>query len=219
MAYPVYYDGEIRVTPSLTESDAELFAAVVNLQRNSMTQPVFASIEGSPEPDLPYHGGLLEVTDDRSVITPEQDESRPGVGMWLTLLIKHFFQPRGYSLTGQITWDGSDAEDQGCIHIEDNQIDVVDDLILNPGPSWSPKAYASEKLKEAIRQLVDSADNTGCSPDLTVVSAEHIEALKALHQKLNGESKEPHPYNDQAGNGFCFDCGLPESHPESNHTS
>jgi hypothetical protein len=53
MAYPVYYDGEIRVTPSLTESDAELFAAVVNLQRNSMTQPVFASIEGSPEPDLP----------------------------------------------------------------------------------------------------------------------------------------------------------------------
>ena len=190
MGYPVYYNGEIRITPPLTESDAELFAAVVSLERNSLTQPVFASIESSPKPDLPYCGGLLEVTDDGSLITPEQDESRQGVGVWLRLLIEHLFRPRGYSLTGQITWEGSDVEDRGCFYIDDNQFDGVFDLILNPGPSWSPEAYASEKLKESIEKLVDSADNTGCSPDLTVVSAEHLEALKVFHQKLNGESKK-----------------------------
>jgi hypothetical protein len=168
----------------------ELFAAVVNLERNSMTQPVFASIESSAKPDLPYGAGLLEVSEDGSLITAEEDESRHGVGLWLSLLIEHLFKPRGYSLTGQITWEGSDFDDRGCYYIHDNQFDDVFDLILNPGPSWSPEAYASQTLKEAIKQLVDSADNTGCSPDLTVVSAEHLEALKAFHQKLNGESKQ-----------------------------
>jgi hypothetical protein len=191
MGYPVYYDGEIRVTPSLTESDAELFAAVVNLQRNSMTQPVFASIEGSPEPDLPYNGGLLEVSEDGSLITADVDESRHGVGLWLRLLIGHLFKPRGYSLTGQITWEGSEVDDRGGFYIQDNQFEDVYDLILSPGPTWSPNAYASEKLKEVIKLLVDSADNTGCSPDLTVVSAEHLEALKAFLQQLNEESKAP----------------------------
>ena len=27
-----------------------------------------------------------------------------------------------------------------------------------------------------------------------------------------------HAYNDLAGNGYCFDCGLEETHPESKHS-
>lgn len=26
-----------------------------------------------------------------------------------------------------------------------------------------------------------------------------------------------HPYSDQGGNGYCFECGLSENHPESHH--
>jgi hypothetical protein len=61
---------------------------------------------------------------------------------------------------------------------------VVDDRIENPGPSWSPAAYASPGLKEIIEKLIASADNTGCSPDLIVVAAADIEALKTMSQGL-----------------------------------
>jgi len=27
----------------------------------------------------------------------------------------------------------------------------------------------------------------------------------------------PHPYNDLAGNGYCFVCGLEKAHPEAKH--
>lgn len=39
----------------------------------------------------------------------------------------------------------------------------------------------------------------------------HSEALE-MWRKL-------HPYNDPAGNGYCFDCGLAHDHPEAQHSS
>lgn len=39
---------------------------------------------------------------------------------WLKYLIKHFFEPLGYILNGDIAWQGEDEEDFGIIHVEDN---------------------------------------------------------------------------------------------------
>lgn len=136
MGYSVYYHGEITVSPILTETDATIIRAVLEKERSEQTGPVFAAIAASPEPDLPWHTGLLQVSDDRSLILPEEDESRPGFGMWLGLLLDHFLSGRGYVLDGQVFWEGVDPEDRGTIFVKDNQVEVVEDLIFNAGPSW-----------------------------------------------------------------------------------
>ncbi len=159
--------------------------AVANLEQTEGSRVVFAAIEASPEPDLPYHSGVLEVSEDRTCILPESEESRHGLRMWLRLLIEHFLAPRGYVLNGEIQWTAADdSEDRGWIYVKENQLEVVDDLILNPGPSWAPSPFADENLKEVIERVLESSDSTGCSPDPTVVAANHLDDLRVLFQKL-----------------------------------
>jgi hypothetical protein len=179
MGYDVYYNGEVAVTPALTEGDAAVVRAATNLEDTEETRALFAAIAASPEPDLPHHGGLLEISEDRECILPEQDESRHGFRMWLTLLIEHYLAPRGYVLEGEVTWEGEDRDDSGTIFVKGNQVEGVDDLIFNAGPSWAPNHFADDHLKQAIRDLLASADNTGCSPELTVVAATGLEAVRS----------------------------------------
>ena len=179
MGYSIYYDGEFSVSPPLTEADADIVRAVVNGEHTSETLAIFAAIAASSEPDLPWHVGLLKVSEEKNLILPEEDESRPGLGTWLRLLLQHFLSERGYVLDGEISWVGEDSDDRGMIFVRDSQIEVVDDLIFNAGPSWKPNHYASDELKRRLRELLDSADNTGCSPDLTVVMTERLEAVRS----------------------------------------
>jgi hypothetical protein len=176
----VYYNGEIAVTPALTESDAAVLRAVTNLERTDETKAFFAAVAASPEPDLPYHAGLLEISEDREFIVPEEDESRHGFRLWLKLVIEHYLAPRGYVLNGEVTWEGEDRDDSGTIFVKDNQVEAVDDLIFNAGPSWAPNHFADDQLKQAIRDLLESEDNTGCTDDLTVVEARHVETVRSL---------------------------------------
>jgi hypothetical protein len=185
MSYDVFYNGKISIAPPLAEADAAIFAAIVMLERTEPTDFFFDAIAASPEPDLPYYGGLLELTDDNSMVLPEEGESNPGAGMWLRLLAKYFFGSRGYSLDGSITWTSDDdADDRGCIYAKDQQVEVVDDHIVNSGPNWSPTPYASDGVKRAILTLVESADSAGCSPGLTVVGTPDVESLRLISQGL-----------------------------------
>jgi hypothetical protein len=105
--------------------------------------------------------------------------------MWLGLLIKYFFTPKGYVLNGDATWTANDDDyDRGSIFIKDNRIEIVDDLIHNAGPSWNPSVYADASVKAAIQDIVDSADGTGCTADLAVVSSGSLAALRAVLAKL-----------------------------------
>src|ERR1700678_945306 len=179
MSQDVYYKGEISVTPALTESDAAVLLAATNLEQTEETREFFAAVAASPEPDLPYHAGLLEISEDREFIVPEEDESRHGFRLWLKLVIEHYLAPRGYVLNGEVTWEGEDRDDSGTIFVKDNQVEAVEDLIFNAGPSWAQNHFADGHLKRAIRDLLDSADNTGCSPALTVVAAAGLEAVRS----------------------------------------
>src|SRR5579859_5942184 len=96
MGYDVYYNGEVTVTPALTEGDAAVVRAATKHEDTEETRALFAAIAASPEPDLPHHGGLLEISEDRELILPEQDESRHGFRMWLRLLIAHYLALREY---------------------------------------------------------------------------------------------------------------------------
>ncbi len=179
MGYDVYYNGEISVTPTLTESDAGVLRAAINREDTEETRVLFAAIAASLEPDLPHYAGLLVISEDREYILPEQDESRHGFRLWLRLLIEHYLAPRGYVLHGEVTWEGEERDDCGTVFVKDNQVEAVDDLIFNAGPSWAPNHFADVHLNQAIRELLDSADNTGCSLDLTVVAAPCLEAVRS----------------------------------------
>ncbi len=45
---------------------------------------------------------------------------------WLDYLIEHFFHFWGYSLTGEIKWQGEDMNDRGLISVEDNNISITE---------------------------------------------------------------------------------------------
>jgi hypothetical protein len=178
MGYPVYYNGEIEITPPLTEEDAAVVREFARGDRTDLTAPIFAAIAASDEPDLPYSCALYEVSEDRSALVPEEGESRHGLATWLTLLAKHFLKPSGYLLNGEVTWSAEQSDDRGSVFIKDNLVEIVEDIIVNPGPSWAPERFIDRTSFAAIQFLVQSADNEGCSPDLTVVFAEPVTLLR-----------------------------------------
>jgi hypothetical protein len=67
--------------------------------------------------------------------------------------------------------------------VKDNQIEDVYTMLFDPGPSWRPNHFADEGLKKAVTDLLSSADETGCSTDLTVVSSEALGRLRELLAK------------------------------------
>ncbi len=185
MGYPVYFEGTIEVSPPLTEEHARFVEAVVNFEKTELTKPIFDAIHASPTPDLPYHGGQLYVSEDKTKLCPEEGESRHGLRLWLDQLLTHVFVPNGYVLNGEISWTASDdAYDRGSIYVRDNQHEDVDDLIIQPGPSWAPHHFADEGLQHALRDLLDSVDDTGCSDDLIVVASAPLSKVRAIVQKL-----------------------------------
>src|ERR1035438_1132857 len=94
MGYSVSYCGDINVEPSLTEEDAATFLEIVNDKRTDRTKDFFDRVTASPEAQIPYSVGLLELSEDRSQILPETDESRAGAGTWLQLVVEHFLVPK-----------------------------------------------------------------------------------------------------------------------------
>jgi hypothetical protein len=184
MPYSVYYRGEITMSPPLTEDHAAVVLAFARKECNQLTKPIFARIAASPEPDLPAHWDLFDISEDRTTILPDEEESRHGLRLCLMLLVEHYLAPLGYLLNGEVSWDADDVNDRGCIFVKDNLIEHVDDEIVNAGPSWSTDHYTDPRLKQVIQDLVDSADDAGCTEDLTVVSAKYVEYLRKTLPKL-----------------------------------
>jgi hypothetical protein len=184
VGYPVYYRGEIEIVPPLTEGHRAVALALSKRELNDQTQPIFDAIAASPEPDLPWHTDLFTIAEDGTSILPDEDESRYGLRLWLELLVEHFFQPAGYLLNGEVHWTADELDDRGSIFVKDNLIEAVVDVVINPVPSWSPERFADKQLTDLVRELVASSDATGCSPDLTVVSAQSVEALRTALPRM-----------------------------------
>ena len=79
-----------------------------------------------------------------------EGESRGEQDEWLRLLIVRFFQPNGYTLSGEVSWEGDQSGDTGVIHLDDNRVESVTDSITNPGPSWRPQ-LPEPKVVELVR--------------------------------------------------------------------
>jgi hypothetical protein len=45
---------------------------------------------------------------------------------WLKYLIKNFFQPENYTLTGEVEWWGEEIGDSGTIILQDNEMNIIE---------------------------------------------------------------------------------------------
>ncbi len=177
MSYHVYYRGELSITPAMTEADAATAGAFLLGQKNEIFE---RAVRAKEDTDALWRTEMLTVSEERDLLLPVEDESGPGLNVWLRILQAHFMAPKGYVLNGQIVWDAEEPSDRGVIFVKDGVIEMVDDAIVNPGPTWEPNHYASPGVRTAVRVLLDSADNTGCTADLTVVSSKPLDALRVL---------------------------------------
>src|SRR5580704_16765189 len=131
MGYSVYYNGEIDISPELSDEHATLLDEAL-----TKGNPALLGITAEEGQGL-YHGC------DWQLPRGEQDE-------WLRLLIVRFFQPNGYTLSGEVSWEGDQSGDTGVIHVNDNRVESVNDSITNVGPSWRPQ-LPEPKVVELVR--------------------------------------------------------------------
>jgi len=184
MGIPVFCSGYLDVHPPLTKEHIAIVEDVVNLRETEQSRSIFAAIRASEEPDLPYCGGQIYVTEDGTTLQTEEDDQRHGLRLLLRHLLKHFFPVHGYTLNGEIQWDASDdLYDRGTIYVKDNSIEDVFTVLFDPGPSWQPNHFADESMKKAILDLLASADVTGCTSDLTVVSSQALSQVREILAK------------------------------------
>ncbi len=188
MSDVVLYGGGIGLTPHLSDADAMVFDAVRGFRDCRETDESKAIVQAMQDSSgilVKWYTGLLHLSPRRGSLIPDKGNSHQGVSLWLKLLIDHLFAPRGYVLDGTISWTVPyDGENRGTIYVDSNRIEAVNDATLNPGPTWNPAAFACAQIKSSIELLIDSADNTGCTDDLTVVCASAVEALRSQLSKL-----------------------------------
>jgi hypothetical protein len=179
------------ITHSAYESQANSAAVVGHLRLTVATE--VAGFATRPRPSLiavgrsqrgvdsPAHAGLFELSEGRDLIVPDECESWHGLRLRLVLLIEHFLGQLGYVLNGEVSRTADDLNDRGSTFVKDNAIECADDFIdfiVNQGASWSLENYSDDRLKTMIRELIDSADSKGCSPDLTVVASKVVDSLR-----------------------------------------
>lgn len=55
---------------------------------------------------------------------------------WLQFVIDRFLKPWGHFLNGRVAWQGEEPEDQGVIHVRNNQVQAIKNVITKPDPAW-----------------------------------------------------------------------------------
>lgn len=71
------------------------------------------------------------VNEDRTALVWDEGEKFYGYVEWLRYLIKHFFEPLGYVLNGEMEFQGEESEDFGIITVIDNVVSQSYGLRVN----------------------------------------------------------------------------------------
>ena len=141
MGYSVYYNGEIDISPELSDEHATLLDEALTKSNLALLGITAEDGQGL------YHGCDWQLSGGRLTV---EGESRGEQDEWLRLLIVRFFEPNGYTLSGEVSWEGDQSGDTGVIHLDDNRVESVSDGITNAGPSWRPQ-LPEPKVLELVR--------------------------------------------------------------------
>src|SRR6202790_4972842 len=141
MGYSVYYNREIEISPGLSDEHETLLDDALTKSNLALLGITAEDGQGL------YHGCDWQLSGGRLTV---EGESRGEQDEWLRLLIVRFFQPNGYTLSGEVSWEGDQSGDTGVIHVDDNRAESVNDNITNAGPSWFPQ-LPEAKVVELVR--------------------------------------------------------------------
>lgn len=188
MGSPFWYHGDGAIAPSLSQADFDLLNQIVQVppapgaidDRSEGAKAIRNQITTGPW--MGYNFPLVAA--DCDCIASSGEEERDGLLEWLEGLIKFFFAPRGYSLTGEFRVSADASDDCGVLYIKDNKCEFVPNTNDNPGPSWASLPYMSDDIRDAIAKVVEFADDEGCDGDLTVTSKSAVDALAGILSKL-----------------------------------
>ena len=190
MGYDVYYSGEIEITPALTKKDRAFLHSMIDCNPGRKITGKALAMLNAIENDFSLWSSFpMAISEDGERLEALDEEEREGLSGWLAGFIKYFFQPRGYSLEGSVTYSGECSSDHGEIFVKGDAVEIVEDIEANEGPSWAPKPFISHLVCRLIENLVESADSTGCDGDLTICSKSAVETLAAVvRSKATGEA-------------------------------
>ncbi len=206
MPYRVYYNGELTITPALKQADCDVLDVIIDDDRSPAAQEANRIYAQMNEEYSLSSSFSLSLSEDGRLLVSDSEEQREGLEDWLRGLIKHFFRPRGYSLEGEVSYSGAGEDDHGWIYVKKDEVEAIDDVIYNDGPSWARTAYMGEPVRTAATDVVNSADDTGCNGDLTVCSKSAVAALDKM-LRLNLLEKKSTAASQYEGD----DTGRPDS--------
>jgi hypothetical protein len=75
------------------------------------------------------------ISDNKKEIAWDEGEKFYSYVEWIKYIIEKILAPRGYSLSGKVSWEGEDWGDTGTILIEDNKVSVSYDREMDRD-SW-----------------------------------------------------------------------------------
>jgi hypothetical protein len=206
MPYRAFYNGELAIIPALKPEDRDVLDQIIDDNRSPAAQEANQIYAQMNEECGLSNSFSLSLSEDGQFLGCDNEEQREGLEDWLQGLIKHFFRPRGYSLEGEVSYSGDGEDDHGWIYVQKDEVECIEDVIYNDGPSWARAAYMSEPVRSAATGVVDSADDTGCDGDLTVCSKSAVAVLDKM-LKLNQLEKKSTAASQYEGK----DTGRPDS--------
>jgi hypothetical protein len=115
IGYKTFFDGGFKIKPEL---DDETIALLGKLHDGDTDK----------NDDTPKYwcGWYIE---DKDYLTCEVGKNYNSEE-WLFYIVNKVLKPKGYTLNGEIHWDGDDSEDKGRIDIKDNEIEIYDAEII-----------------------------------------------------------------------------------------
>jgi len=134
MGYYTYFCGTFNVTPPMTKEHREY---INNINKGS---------EGAHQVQPDSWCGWFVVDKDGfhdllGEFNPDESVLRTWDGLikfydyteWLEYLIKNLFEPNGYTVNGEVQWDGDERDDTGTITITNNKVEAIstNDLIFS----------------------------------------------------------------------------------------
>lgn len=74
---------------------------------------------------------------------------------WMEYLVAHFYTPWGYTLNGEITWEGEDDDDVGAILVKNNKVLTFEGDNYQHYLAEAKAKNEYEQLDETVAQLLD----------------------------------------------------------------
>jgi hypothetical protein len=155
MGYDIYWHGSAEITPALKSEDARALQFLFDFERK--LKDVFLEQPPLPEElDFPEESGVFMLNGD-SLIEAEGDQTRwysSDMEEWWKQLLKLFFVPRGYHVSGAFCWSGSEENGTGSLFVEGSQAEAVEDTTDNAGPSWANWTGTPENMRAVLEEFV-----------------------------------------------------------------